>query len=304
MNEERERACDESVIEQNARPESLCRKHSQGLRILSRTAESLRLRCFRCGFKERILRIMAQRSGAALTSGEKLVLAAAAYSRSQCPLESACVHGQAAAAGSSNSGRLRLHTADLPKYEVASDQASKSGDGRVMMMTTRRHVPPWRADAIAAAQAFGVEEDRILGAPAWVKSNRYDIEAKVAPEDAPKLKDLKVEQRSAMMLPLLVERFNLKYHHENRELPMYALVVAKGGLKMKPTKRRSGCARRRMRPSREMHLDRADGRAPRPRQTHDDDESRPNRVARGRQSICSRTCSRANWAVQSSIRQD
>ena len=85
-------------------------------------------------------------------------------------------------------------------------------------------------------QAFGVEEDRILGEPAWVKSNRYDIEAKVAPEDAPKLKDLKVEQRNAMMLQLLVDRFNLKYHDEKRELPMYALVVAKDGLKMKPTK--------------------------------------------------------------------
>ena len=36
-----------------------------------------------------------------------------------------------------------------------------------------------------------------------------------------------------MLLPLLEDRFNLKYHHETRELPMYALVVAKGGLKMK-----------------------------------------------------------------------
>ena len=85
-------------------------------------------------------------------------------------------------------------------------------------------------------EAFGVEEDRILGEPAWVKSNRYDIEAKVAPEDAPKLKDLRVDQRNAMMLQLLVDRFTLKYHHEKRELRMYALVVAKNGLKMKPTK--------------------------------------------------------------------
>ena len=39
-----------------------------------------------------------------------------------------------------------------------------------------------------------------------------------------------------MMLQLLVDRFNLKYHYEKRELPMYALIVAKDGLKMKPTK--------------------------------------------------------------------
>jgi uncharacterized protein (TIGR03435 family) len=33
--------------------------------------------------------------------------------------------------------------------------------------------------------AFGVEDDYIQGAPSWVHTNRYDVEAKVAPEDAP-----------------------------------------------------------------------------------------------------------------------
>ncbi len=80
--------------------------------------------------------------------------------------------------------------------------------------------------------AFRLEPDRIIGAPSWVSSNRYDIEAKVAPDDAPKLDKVKAEDRSAMLLPLLVERFNLKYHHETRELPMYTLVVAKGGPKL------------------------------------------------------------------------
>jgi uncharacterized protein (TIGR03435 family) len=84
--------------------------------------------------------------------------------------------------------------------------------------------------------AFGVEADRIIGAPSWTQSNRYDIEAKVAPEEAPKLDKLKAEDRRAMLIPLLVERFNLKYHHETRELPMYTLVVAKGGPKLKESK--------------------------------------------------------------------
>lgn len=77
--------------------------------------------------------------------------------------------------------------------------------------------------------AFGVEDDRIMGAPSWVNTNRYDIEAKVAPEDAPRLDRLKGEDRNAMLIPLLTERLNLKYHHATRELPMFALVVAKGG---------------------------------------------------------------------------
>jgi len=81
-------------------------------------------------------------------------------------------------------------------------------------------------------ESFGIEDDRILGEPAWLK-NRYDIEAKVDAEDAPKLKDMKIDERRQMLLPLLEDRFNLKYHRETRDLPMYALVVAKGGLKMK-----------------------------------------------------------------------
>jgi bla regulator protein blaR1 len=90
-------------------------------------------------------------------------------------------------------------------------------------------VPP----QLLLTQAFNVEDDRILGAPGWVKTDHYDIQAKVAPEDAPKLDKLKREERMSMMQPLLMDRFNLKFHHETREMPVYMLVVAKGGLKMK-----------------------------------------------------------------------
>jgi uncharacterized protein (TIGR03435 family) len=86
---------------------------------------------------------------------------------------------------------------------------------------------------ILLREAFRTEDDRIIDAPGWVKTNRYDIQAKVAPDDAPKLEKLKIDERRSMLLPLLVERFHLKYHHETRELPGYALVVAKGGPKMK-----------------------------------------------------------------------
>ncbi len=124
---------------------------------------------------------------------------------------------------------------DLPKFEVATIKPSKSDDGRIMMMFTADgisiHGVPMK---MLIRESFGIEDDRILGEPGWVK-NRYDIEAKVDAEDAPKLKDMKIDQRRAMLLPLLADRFNLKYHRETRELPIYALVVAKGGLKMKPS---------------------------------------------------------------------
>jgi len=81
--------------------------------------------------------------------------------------------------------------------------------------------------------AFGVEDDRIIGASSWVKTDRFDIEAKVAPEDAPKLDKIKRDERMLMLQPLLADRFGLKFHHETREMPVYALVIAKGGPRLK-----------------------------------------------------------------------
>ena len=81
--------------------------------------------------------------------------------------------------------------------------------------------------------AFDVPRDRILNEPDWVRSSRIDLDAKVAPEDAPKLKTLTRQQQWAMIIPALEDRCALKFHHETRELEVYTLVLAKGGSKLK-----------------------------------------------------------------------
>lgn len=83
-------------------------------------------------------------------------------------------------------------------------------------------------------EAFDATNDRLLGEPEWVNSNRYDVEAKVAPEDSPKLKLLSNEQRWAMLLPVLEDRCKLRFHHETKELTVYSLLIAKGGPKLQP----------------------------------------------------------------------
>src|SRR5215469_13912657 len=124
---------------------------------------------------------------------------------------------------------------DVPKYEVATIKPSTgASEGKIMLMFTPDGVSMIGVQVqMLLREAFRVEDDRIIGAPGWVKTNRYDVQAKVSPEDAPKLEKLKMEERRSMLVPLLVERFNLKYHHETREMTGYALVVAKGGPKMK-----------------------------------------------------------------------
>jgi len=84
--------------------------------------------------------------------------------------------------------------------------------------------------------AFNLEDDRVVGLPAWIREQRFDIEARVDPADLPQYKDLNYHQRYAMIVPVLSDRFNLKFHHESRVLPVYVLTIAKGGSKLTGTK--------------------------------------------------------------------
>jgi uncharacterized protein (TIGR03435 family) len=79
--------------------------------------------------------------------------------------------------------------------------------------------------------------DRILGAPDWVRSDRYDIEAKVPEADLAAWHNPNAQPAMlhAMLRAMLVERFKLTLHRESKESPVYTLVVAKGGPKLKET---------------------------------------------------------------------
>src|SRR6185369_2324682 len=72
--------------------------------------------------------------------------------------------------------------------------------------------------------AYDLHSDLIYSKPGWLDSTRFDVVA-AAPEDQP----ARLQER---MQALLVERFKLAVHRETRELPLYALVVAKGGHKL------------------------------------------------------------------------
>ena len=75
------------------------------------------------------------------------------------------------------------------------------------------------------AKAYGVQDYQISG-PATIDSERYEVVAKVP-------KGTTAEQFKVMLQNLLAERFQLTLHHESRKLPLYALVVAKNGPKLK-----------------------------------------------------------------------
>jgi bla regulator protein blaR1 len=77
--------------------------------------------------------------------------------------------------------------------------------------------------------------DRILGVPDWLKGERYDVVAKVDEGDLADWQkpELKQTMLRAMLQTMLAERCKVVVHHENKEMPVYDLVVAKGGPKFK-----------------------------------------------------------------------
>src|SRR5215467_9698153 len=72
---------------------------------------------------------------------------------------------------------------------------------------------------------------QIIGGPNWMETDRYDIQATADCSGGV----LSREQLQLMVQSMLEDRFQLKAHMETRELPIYNLVVAKDGAKIKPS---------------------------------------------------------------------
>jgi uncharacterized protein (TIGR03435 family) len=80
---------------------------------------------------------------------------------------------------------------------------------------------------------------KIIGGPSWIKSDVFDIEATI-PNGAANFTSNRSGVSSPpklqkMLQSLLADRFRLAVHRENREVPVYALNIAKGGPKLQPS---------------------------------------------------------------------
>ena len=130
----------------------------------------------------------------------------------------------------------------VPSFDVISVKPAKAGGGPGMGMAMGVRITPdgFTASNLPAhfllMQGFKVNDNQIFGEPGWLKNERWDIEAKVAGEDVATLSKLTFDQRQSMFQQVLTDRFALKLHHETREMPVYALVVAKGGSKLTESK--------------------------------------------------------------------
>jgi uncharacterized protein (TIGR03435 family) len=111
-----------------------------------------------------------------------------------------------------------------PAFEVASIKLNKSGDRRMMFPAPRggRFTASNVTVQLLITLAYRVKDFQLSGGPAWLNTEHYDIEAKA--EGNPSIDTL-----GPMLQTLLEDRLELKFHRETKDLPVYALVVAKAG---------------------------------------------------------------------------
>lgn len=129
----------------------------------------------------------------------------------------------------------------LPQFEVASIKPNKSGDGRVMLGIQ----PGGRFTAtnvtlrMLIRNAYQLQDFQITGGPNWLTEDHYDIIAKAESGDG--IGDpFRAEQNGQpsrgqlMIRALLADRFKLVVHNENKEMPIYGLILAKPDGKLGP----------------------------------------------------------------------
>jgi len=132
------------------------------------------------------------------------------------------------------------------RFEVVSirpSRADEDGGGNVLLPDGIRSKNT--VLSILVKEAYNIEsEKQLVGYPAGFDSQHYDIEARMNEETAAKWRTLPVKERYAELEPMertvLADRCQFRAHEETKELPIYELVIAKGGVKMTKSKKDGG----------------------------------------------------------------
>jgi uncharacterized protein (TIGR03435 family) len=226
---ERERACDEEVLRFNGDAEAyadailkICEFYLQApLTCVAGVTGS--------GLVKRVEDILSTRVVYKLNGAKKLALACAAMLAIAVPVAIGVANPQ--------KGNGRLEPPKGLAFEAASVKPNTSGERRY----TSRMLPGGAYTATnntlrdLILNAYWVPEYLLTGDPDWIKNERFDIEAKPAPNTVPPgLPDrVRNEYTRSMIQTLLAERFKLAVHREKKEMSIYELVVSKNGPKLK-----------------------------------------------------------------------
>jgi len=213
---ERERACDEEVLRVFGEP----KVYAEGILNVCKLYVESPLLCVSgvtgSNLKKRIEAIMTNRISEKLSFSNKLLLTVGGVLAVAGPMLLGVVNPTHLNAQSA--------TAAKPSFAVASIKPSNSADQRLRTKILPQQVTVSNVTVKKLIEiAYNLKDFQISGGPSWMDSALFDIDAR--PEG--------IGNPGLMLQSLLAERFQLVVRHDTKELPVYALVVAKNGPKFK-----------------------------------------------------------------------
>ena len=212
MVEDRERACDEEVLRLGSEP----RVYAEGILGICKLYVESPLPCVSgvtgADLKKRIEAIMKNRAVVRLDFTRKAVLAVVGVTTLAAPVVIGIINAPAVQAQSAAAGRPRFEAASIKPTSLQGPDME--GLGAVRTFPGGRLVAEKVLLRYFIQNAYAVKPFQISGGPAWINSAHYDIDAKA--EGNPNSGQMRL-----MMQGLLEDRFQLKLHHETRDLPVY-----------------------------------------------------------------------------------
>jgi bla regulator protein blaR1 len=234
--EDREHACDEAVLELGND------RHTYAESILTtcKFCVGLPLPCASgvtgADLRRRMIYIMTQPVVRKLDLRKRMLLGLAAVVAVAAPF----LFGWATRTGQPDAPQTADAANESFGYEVASIKLDKSGSFGFRVLNTPDGFSASTTLQVLIGVAYGIKDNEIYGGPSWVSSEKYDVEAKMDQATADQVKKLGVTDKEHalqhMLQTLLADRFQLTTHRETKELPIYSLVVAKGGSKLHEAK--------------------------------------------------------------------
>jgi bla regulator protein blaR1 len=258
MIDERERACDEAVVQLGGKPEVYAESLLKACRFCVESPLTCVAGITGADLSRRVRSIMTLRLKKMSPIG-KLALAASSFLVVATPVAFGMVRIVPLFA------QILHPNGPLPSFEVATIKPSQGlkmtmgapppGEKVISQMvfsvgsSAKTPAPPSDRVSLVAtpglliSMAYNIpalSKGRILGGPDWLNVDYYDIQAKIPEAEFAAMQKMRPaqsrERRQLMEQSLLADRFKLKVHFETREMPVYALVLAKGGSKLTPAK--------------------------------------------------------------------
>ena len=243
MVDERERACDEEVLQLGSPPQV----YAESILKICEFCVGSPLACVAgvtgSDLKKRIANIMNKNIVRKLNFGKKLLLTALGVAAIALPIVFGLArpaHSQAQSSSENMGAKTFVFTRG---YQQVSITPGETGNG-IIQTRILFHPDSFMAKNQTLQEliklAYGVQASQISGGPDWIATARFNVDEKLDNATVAELKKLSPEQqkieRDQMFQNLLADQFKVALHRESRLLLAQVLVIAKNGPKIQPAK--------------------------------------------------------------------